>query len=581
MSKRRKKEAIAKIVVVAVLAVCLILLAIFGIWLIGQLTDDEPGGKDDVLGSGGAISGVPDGFSTDTDEGIVALVEAYLYQMQSSDFITLYYDDFSVEISAADAKASYDVEKLKEYLSANDLDPAFVDTYVARGNSPQERTPAEDYILQSVYSLNDVINKTNVQGYSVDGRTVTVYKSSEVINVDVEKTCSAVKSRLASRSFGPLEAVVSINESGEPNWQEIRDRVYVEPKDAEYVYNAETKTTDLVGETVGYSLDIEKMRRDYQNSNENVLVFEADEILPEITAANIQEKMFPDLLSSYTSWYNSNETNRTNNLKLAAAAINGTVVMPETQFSFNGVVGERTEEAGYMEATIYTKDGMTDGLGGGICQVSSTLYCAALFADFDIVERWNHSYTVSYVDLGRDATVSYGWLDFRFANNYDNPILITTSAVNGMLTIEIHGTKVDNISVSLRHEQVEKLEPEIKIERDDTLGSEEYKLESKGKAGYIIKTYKSVTINGEYLGEELIHTDTYDPLNGLAKVGPNWTESSDGPEETTADTEESTSATEASSSETPAPDATDTTADTSSEDEPSATDAPPEPPSET
>lgn len=537
MSKRKKKEAAAKIVVVGVMALCLILLAIFGIWLIGRLTGED--GPDVGLEGDQTTSADSVGGDYDSDDEILIAVGKYIYEMQSSDIVTLFYGDNSIDISAADASAPYDVQRLRDFVSAKGDDPAIVDRYLALGNSPDLRETDEAYVKGSVYSLNDMINRANVQGYTVEDRKVTIYKSDKIVSVDADATCLAVLNAMKNGSFGRLEATVTVDESGEPNWEEISQRVNVEPKDAQYVLNEETKRSELQPEEVGYVLDIEKVRREYNASSEKVLVFEAEEVAPEITLENINEKLFPDEITYYKSWYNANEENRTNNLLLAAEAINGEVVLPGQRFSFNTVVGERTPERGYKKATIYTREGMTDDYGGGICQVVSTLYSALLYEDFKIVERREHGYTVSYVDLGKDATVAYGWIDFRFENNFEHPIMITTRTDGGYLFVEIMGTKVDDIDVTIRHETVEVIEPEIDIEEDETLDPEEYVLESKGKKGYIIKTFMAVTKNGEYLGERLLHTSNYSPLNGTARVGVDWTESTE-PAETTAGTSETT-----------------------------------------
>lgn len=144
---------------------------------------------------------------------------------------------------------------------------------------------------------------------------------------------------------------------------------------------------------------------------------------------------------SYKTSFNPGERNRTINLKLAAAAINGQVIQPGKTFSFNKTVGPRTKERGYLEATIFVGGKKEQGLGGGICQVSSTLYNAVLASKLKIVERHTHSLPVTYVPTGKDATVSYGYLDFRFQNNKTYPVKI--QAVVKKNTLEIAFVSVD------------------------------------------------------------------------------------------------------------------------------------------
>ena len=571
MSKRKKKEAAARVSFLVVVAICLILFAIFGIWLIGRLSGDpsKDPNRDPNLGSEGTTSVQTGLTETLTSEEIIITVGKLLYEMQSNDIITLRYKDVGIDITAADVGGVYDVAELKTYVQSKGYDPAIVDSYVSLGNAPAERPVDTDYIRGAVFSLNDMIHRDMIQGYVVEGNKVTVYKADEIVNVDTEATCALVLNAIETGTFGKLDATVIVDKSGEPNWDEIAERVNVEPKNAEYVYNEETKRSELVPEQTGFSLDIEAVRAEYNSSSESVLTFTVEEVKPEITVENIEEKMFPDKLTYYTTWYNVNEEARTNNLELASAAINGEVILPGNRFSFNTVVGERTPERGYMKATIYTSDGMTDDYGGGICQVVSTLYCALLYEDFEIVRRTEHGYTVSYVDLGKDATVSYGWIDFVFENNFEHPVMIKSYTSGGYLYVDIMGVKVDQIDVSIRHETVEEFEPVIEIKKDETLEPEEYKLISKGKKGYVIKTYMAVTKNGEFLGERLLHTSKYDALNGEARVGVNWTESTE-PAETTANPSETTAGSETTA------DTSETTTELTTSDTTIATETPPE-----
>ena len=143
----------------------------------------------------------------------------------------------------------------------------------------------------------------------------------------------------------------------------------------------------------------------------------------------------------YKTSFNPGEKNRTINLKLAAAAINGQIIQPGKTFSFNKTVGPRTRERGYLEATIFVGGKKEQGLGGGICQVSSTLYNAVLNSKLKVVERHTHSLPVTYVPTGKDATVSYGYLDFRFQNNRNYPVKI--QAVVNKNTLDIAFVSVD------------------------------------------------------------------------------------------------------------------------------------------
>ena len=143
----------------------------------------------------------------------------------------------------------------------------------------------------------------------------------------------------------------------------------------------------------------------------------------------------------------SGTSTRKNNVKLSGAAVNGTVLNDGDIFDYNQVVGRRTTENGYGPAPSYINGETVDSIGGGICQTSSTLYLASLLANLEIVERYAHRYTPSYITMGMDATVSWGGPEFRFRNNTGYPIRIDVSYENSEITVSIYGTKTDDITV--------------------------------------------------------------------------------------------------------------------------------------
>lgn len=149
--------------------------------------------------------------------------------------------------------------------------------------------------------------------------------------------------------------------------------------------------------------------------------------------SDMRSQEFNQLYSTYSTNY-VNNPDRTINLKLACKAINGTIINQGETFSFNRIVGERTEAKGYKEAPIFVNSETTPAVGGGICQVASTMFNAALLGNFEITERTEHSQRVSYTPLGRDATIYWGSYDFRFTNNTDFPIRIIMKCENGVIT---------------------------------------------------------------------------------------------------------------------------------------------------
>lgn len=146
-------------------------------------------------------------------------------------------------------------------------------------------------------------------------------------------------------------------------------------------------------------------------------------------------------LGSYTTYYNSANKERTKNINLSAEAVHGTVIFPGEVFSFNDIVGERTEEKGYQRAPVIVKGEFSEDIGGGICQLSSTIFNAVDLRGIQMIERYTHSRSVPYVPPGRDATVSWWGPDFTFKNLYNEPIVLTAYAANGSLTVEVFSSE--------------------------------------------------------------------------------------------------------------------------------------------
>lgn len=200
------------------------------------------------------------------------------------------------------------------------------------------------------------------------------------------------------------------------------------------------------------------------------------------------EKKFPDLLATFSTNYDTSVTNKIINMELASNKINGTVLMPGEEFSFNDVVGKRTSEAGYKEYEVVENEKVVLGIGGGICQVSTTLYNAVIESNLEVTSRKNHTYLPPYITEGRDATVDWGTIDFKFKNSREYPIKIESSVSNGIMKISIYGVYTND--------EYDSIEIEAKTAE----------FEKKKHVVDIFKIYKK---DGEIVKEEFISKDTY------------------------------------------------------------------------
>ena len=195
--------------------------------------------------------------------------------------------------------------------------------------------------------------------------------------------------------------------------------------------------------------------------------------------------------------------------------------MPGEIFSFNKVVGKRTVEDGYKDAKIYADGGVVDGLAGGICQISSTLYNTVLLANLEIVERRNHSYTTSYVAAGRDATVVYGAIDFQFKNSRSYPIKIEASVKNGIAEFKMHGMPEENeYEIRILPVTTQSIPYGTSYIDDPTLAPGRQVVVQAGHAGYKVTTSIEKRLNGTVVSKEVISNDTYNPMKTIIRRGP-------------------------------------------------------------
>lgn len=319
--------------------------------------------------------------------------------------------------------------------------------------------------------------------------------------------------------FTDIPVTLNKSDSTPITADELYERLFALPQDAVFEYNGNEIV--IKKEVVGIDAD-KNILSDYVsllNSNQTVKI-PVTVKNPGVTAESLQAKLFNTTLASYSTTYSTSAVGRASNVALAASSINGKVLMPGDTFSYNETIGDTTIENGYKVAPVFENGKTSQGVGGGICQVSSTLYSAVLYADLKVVERRNHSLTVGYVPKGQDATVSYGSLDFKFANNTDYPIKISAVANGGTVTVSIIGTKRDtDRTVKLTHTIVSTTQPTTNETPDPNLPANARKVTSAGKNGYVVDTYKTIFENGQQISSEKITRSTYKMVPTEVLVG--------------------------------------------------------------
>jgi vancomycin resistance protein YoaR len=240
---------------------------------------------------------------------------------------------------------------------------------------------------------------------------------------------------------------------------------------------------------------------------------------PKVTSDAL--KKIDGRLSSFTTNYSTSAAGRKHNVGFAASLINGTVIMPGETFSYNAEIGPITLRAGFKNAGVFVGDKVEEGVGGGLCQVSSTLYQAALHSNMEIVQRRNHSMAVAYLKPGMDAVVYSPSLDLKFKNNYPNPVYIQAYGDNNNLTISIYGHQADmgGYTYKVYSETTAVLQPSVKKVEDPNLEVGKQVVEKKAVTGYKSKTYRQVIKDGKVVKTEVISQDSYKKVDGVIRVG--------------------------------------------------------------
>ena len=238
---------------------------------------------------------------------------------------------------------------------------------------------------------------------------------------------------------------------------------------------------------------------------------------PDIKAEDL--KKIKDMLGTFSTSFTSG-SNRGKNIKHAAGLINGTVLMPGDEMSASDAMGSRTKENGYLEAGSYLDGQTVQTYGGGVCQVSSTLYNAVILAELEITERWAHSMSVDYVKPSMDAAISEGYKDLKFKNNTNAPVYIEGYTTGGKLTFTVYGENrhEEGRKVSYVSEVTSRTEAKKKfVASNDAVGT--LKKSVSGHDAIKAKLWKVVTVNGSEVSREAINSSNYQSSTATWKVG--------------------------------------------------------------
>ena len=372
--------------------------------------------------------------------------------------------------------------------------------------------------------INNICNTVNSQIgqplYSVDNEYLYINTATLGSVADPDELFEIIYNKLSSGDFSPVTYLAFISEDNNVDYRSILEKVATLPQNAYIDNESDPSGNTIVPHVNGISFDIDNAVNLLENSTENTVRIPITITVPEITTESLKANAFRDLLAQCETTFNANLVGRTSNMKLAASCINGLILEPGKEFSFNGTVGERSAERGYKDAKVFQGGEVVDGLGGGICQVSSTLYMAALRANLQISERRNHMYAVSYTPIGQDATVVYGLTDFRFINSLTYPIKITIEFTDNTIIVSIYGTNDTGNIVEITSSVTSKTPFQTVTVYDASLEPNKTTVVQSGYTGYRSETYRTVyDSQGNQISHELENKSTYRKLDKIVHSG--------------------------------------------------------------
>lgn len=369
--------------------------------------------------------------------------------------------------------------------------------------------------VQTTYEVkkDELIFKKGVTGVSVNQDSLVAAMTKAV---DQMKLADAIESPMLT---GTVKAT---------DMKAVYKKIYKKKREATLDPENDYK---IIKSVRGISFDVDKAKQSFERAAEGARVVIPLKITnPKITTKKLKKYLFRDVLGKCTT--NVGGSNgRVANVSLAAQKINGTILLPGESFSYNGAVGERTAERGFYRAPAYSNGNTVQELGGGICQVSSTLYKAVLLSNLKIEEHHNHSYVSNYIGVGMDATVSWNGPDFQFSNNTDYPIKIVAEYSGGQVTCRIKGSNLDGSYVEMTADTLQVRGCGTVYKEDPEMEKGKTEVVSSGHDGYVVQTYRNVySEDGELISSKKEAYCVYRTQDRVVRVGTKEPEPAPEPE---------------------------------------------------
>lgn len=512
IKKRNKNKKIIKLISIVFAIIIAIFSVIFAITNINNAN----------ITKGVKIEGID--VSGLTREQAKEKLESIYSEKKKKD-ITLKYEDFETTIAPETLETNYNIEKAtNEAILVGKSGNIITNNYgiffalIGKKNIKVETTINEEQTKQAIEDIQTNLPETIEEpDYYIENDKLIITPGKEGLKILTDKLLTEIKEQ--QKNINTNQETIEI--PAEKAWpskvdiDKIHQDIYKKVQDA-YI----TKDpVEVHPEVIGIDFNIEDAKKILEENKEQYEI-SLQITNPQVTLSNLGSEAFPEKISAYSTRYDGGDKDRSTNLEIACKKIDEKIVLPDETFSYNKTLGARTTKAGYKTAKVYENGAVVDGIGGGICQISSTLYNAVLKANMQTVERRNHQFITSYVPEGRDATVAYGVTDFKFKNTRKYAIKIKATASNGVATISIYGIKENpEYNITFETKTISTIPVTEKYIEDNTIAEGTEEIKQKGANGCVTETYIIKSLNGQVVSKDLLSKDTYSAMQRIILKG--------------------------------------------------------------
>ena len=449
-----------------------------------------------------------------------------------NDNIKFNYEEYNVEVNPLDIGITYNVEEaINEAYNVGRNENIFFNNFnVIKTNIKGKKIDLKTIVNEEKFNSfikeinGNLSNGVQQPSYYIEKNDLIITAGKEGISVNEEEFKKIILEKINTEVNNEEKVTIPVKiiKPNDIDIDNIYKEVHKEAQDA-YITKDPFEIHPHV-EGVEFSISIDEVKTMLQEKQEKYTI-PLKITKPKVTTDSLGDEAFPNRLATYSTKYSTADVNRTTNIKISVNKINGVVLLPGEEFSYNKVLGPRTPQAGYKLGAAYIGGKVVSDYGGGVCQTSSTLYNAVLLSNLEITSRTSHYFAAAYVPVSRDATVYWPSLDFKFKNNRKYPIKIKAYTSNGVIKVEIFGTaEGSDYEVELQSYVTSYIPYNTEYKDDNTLPEGKEVVEQAGTNGIRSEAYKILKKDGKVISKTLLSRDTYSTKARIIRRGTKKTE---------------------------------------------------------